>query len=172
MTPNPGDHPEEIWTASRGRIAFYADITNDRDIRTTYNRHDHMRQHVERDYQLESGLFGRQTVRGFLRNNLTFDHAHVKVTRFPLGTTRRKRAVRRASRLTLHELIPDSAPTAVTRCTAPRAAPLRSNRLLSVYLLRFARFKVCRQGGINKAISTAFLRSPCSRALCSIVFKL
>jgi hypothetical protein len=62
------------------------------------------------DYQPESSLFGRQTVQGFLRNNLTFDHARVNVTRFPLGTTRQKRAVRRASRLTLHELIPDAAP--------------------------------------------------------------
>ena len=119
---------------------------------TTYNRIDESRQHIERDYQPESRLFGRQTVQGFLRNNLTFDHARVNVTRFPLGTTRQKRAARRASRLTLHELIPDAAPTAATRRTARGAPPLRSNRLLCVNLLRFARFKVCRQGGINKAI--------------------
>ena len=77
---------------------------------TTYNRHDDARQHIEEDYQPESSLFGRQTVQGFLRNNLTVDHACENVTRFPLGTTRQKRAVRRASRLTLHELIPDAAP--------------------------------------------------------------
>ena len=77
---------------------------------TTYNRQADARQHIEEDYQPESSLFGRQTVQGFLRNNLTFDHARVNVTRFPLGTTRQKRAVRRASRLTLHELIPDAAP--------------------------------------------------------------
>ena len=95
---------------SRGRTAFHADITNDRDIMTTYNRHDNSRQHIERDCRPESSLFDRQTVQGFLRNNLTFDHARVNVTRFPLGTTRQKRAARRASRLTLHELIPDAAP--------------------------------------------------------------
>ena len=44
---------------------------------TTYNRDDDSRQHIERDYQPESRLFGRQTVQGFLRNNLTFDHTYV-----------------------------------------------------------------------------------------------
>ena len=121
---------------------------------TTYNRHDNSRQHIERDCQPESGLFGRQTVQGFLRNNLTFDHARVNVTRFPLGTTRQKRAARRASRLTLHELIPDAAPPPRR---AGRGPPLQSNGLLSVYLLRIARFKVCRQGGINKAIFNCLL---------------